>query len=85
LPLQAPEVTEPKVEPEAGAKPKLEAVDFAPFSYYEGACARCHGENGANYGDLLAKHTDAQLHEGIDMMAKGPGNRLCPSLSSRSW
>lgn len=67
LPLQAPASV-----PEA-AKPGLKVLDFAPLSYYAGACARCHGEAGANYGDLLQNKSDAQLHDGIDMMAHGPG------------
>lgn len=68
LPLQAP-AAEAAPEAKAGLKP----LDFAPLSYYAGACARCHGEQGANYGDILQHKTDAQLHEGIDMMAHGPG------------
>lgn len=80
LPLAPPEVSAPAepagaqdTEEEAPAKPKLEALDFAPLSYYEGACARCHGNNGANYGDLLKGKSDAQLHDGIHAMAAGPG------------
>jgi mono/diheme cytochrome c family protein len=80
LPLAPPEVSAPAepagaqdTEEEAPAKPKLEALDFAPLSYYEGACARCHGNNGANYGDLLKGKSDAQLHDGIHAMAIGPG------------
>ncbi len=55
------------------AKAGLKALDFAPLSYYDQKCARCHGDNGANYGDLLQNKTDAQLHDGIDAMAHGPG------------
>lgn len=78
VPLQKAEA--PKAEassaeatPAEAAKAGLKAFDFAPLSYYESACARCHGDNGANYGDLLLKHTDAQLHDGIHAMAIGPG------------
>ncbi len=65
LPLQAPAAD--------GIKPSLKALDFAPLSYYAQKCARCHGDNGANYGDILQNKTDAQLHAGIGMMAHGPG------------
>ena len=71
LPLQSPVAQAVPETPEV--KPGLKPLDFAPLSYYAGACARCHGDNGANYGDLLHNKSDAQLHEGIDMMAKGPG------------
>lgn len=69
LPLQAPAQAPAAQE----VKPGLKAVDFAPLGYYAGACARCHGDYGANYGDLLQNKSDAQLRDGIDMMAKGPG------------
>ena len=67
---QAPKADAPSAE---AAKPGLKALDFAPLSYYESACARCHGENGANYGDMLKGKDDARLYEGIHAMAIGPG------------
>ena len=62
--------------PEVGvaeAKKGLVALDFAPFGYFNSACARCHGENGNNYGDVLKGHNDVRLREGIHAMAVGPG------------
>ena len=67
VPLQAPEAAV------AGEKKGLAALDFAPFEYFNSACARCHGENGSNYGDVLKGHGDARLREGIHAMAVGPG------------
>lgn len=78
VPLQqaeAPKAEAPKAEapPAEAVQAGLKAFDFAPLSYYESACARCHGENGANYGDMLQGKDDARLHQGIHAMAVGPG------------
>ena len=70
-PLQAPAAA-----PEVGVaeeKKGLEALEFSPFGYFNSACARCHGENSSNYGDVLKGHSDARLREGIHAMAVGPG------------
>jgi len=48
---------------------------FAPITYFEDNCARCHGSNGSAYGPEFGKHlSDAQLTKVIDDMAVGPGN-----------
>ena len=63
----------PLQQPESAPKTGLQPVDFAPLSYYDGKCARCHGLEGSNYGDILKGKDDKALHDGIDAMAKGPG------------
>ncbi|MDX9755693.1 MAG: hypothetical protein RBU29_17135 [bacterium] len=49
-------------------------LDFQPLAYFENYCARCHGTNGAHYGDEFGKNlTDTELEEFVDEMAAGPG------------
>lgn len=52
----------------------IHPVNFKPLDYFDQHCARCHGTNGANYGDEFGKDlTDAELVDFVDSMAAGPG------------
>jgi len=63
-----------EAEPIAEAPKKLEAHPFGPLSYFNDKCARCHGENGAQYTEGgLEKLDDKGLKHWISAMAKGPG------------
>lgn len=49
---------------------------FGPLSYFQQACSRCHGPNGANYGDTFgADLSDTDLHQMVEDMAAGPGGK----------
>lgn len=48
---------------------------YGPLTYFDRACARCHGPEGYNYSKGFAgKYTKAGLVEEIQRMADGPGN-----------
>jgi hypothetical protein len=57
-------------------KPSGAAVsEFAPISYFESNCARCHGAYGAFYGEGFGQGlTDNKLRQAVHDMAAGPGN-----------
>ncbi len=57
-------------------KPSGPAVsEFAPMSYFESNCARCHGAYGSFYGEGFGKNlTDGKLRQVVHDMAAGPGN-----------
>ena len=62
----------PELKPIEPGAPR--ATGFAPLAYFGQNCARCHGENGSNYGDNFAKNLDDKaLHQVVDEMAQGPG------------
>lgn len=60
---------------ETGEKSAAPLVtNFAPTKYFNENCARCHGENGAFYGDDFGGNLDdKRLHQIVDEMAQGPG------------
>jgi len=48
-------------------------LDFAPVSYFQDNCARCHGSYGQAYeSGMAARYTDQELREKVDTMASGP-------------
>lgn len=57
-------------------KPLGPAVsEYAPISYFESNCARCHGAYGSFYGEGFGKNlTDSKLRQVVHDMAAGPGN-----------
>ncbi len=56
------------------ASPAPKPLDSGPISYYNGACAHCHGLNGSAYGeDFFKKFELAGLSKSIKEMAEGPG------------
>jgi cytochrome c553 len=52
----------------------IEIIEFklGPVSTFERTCARCHGPQGAFYGDEFAKLNDEELHKIIRQMMVGP-------------
>ena len=52
------------------------AAGFAPLSYFDANCARCHGPNGSFYGKDFGKNLkdDAALRQIVKEMCEGPGN-----------
>ena len=50
-----------------------QTTNFAPLDYFNGKCARCHGNYGSFYGAGFAKgKTDAQLAQVVQEMCEGP-------------
>ena len=48
---------------------------FKPLTYFQTSCAKCHGDYGDGYVELLDGHlTTEQLQTAIYNMAHGPGN-----------
>ena len=62
----------PAAAPEAASGP-IAAVDFAPISYYDQNCSRCHGAYGSAYGEIQ-KRDDSSLRHVVKEMSEGPGN-----------
>jgi mono/diheme cytochrome c family protein len=49
--------------------------EFAPMSYFESNCARCHGSYGSFYGEGFGQElNDSKLRQVVHDMAAGPGN-----------
>jgi hypothetical protein len=49
------------------------ALAFPAMTYYDSACSRCHGPEGASYGPSLGRHLDdAGLVKVTSDMASGP-------------
>ena len=49
------------------------ALAFPAMTYYDAACSRCHGPEGASYGPSLGRHLDdAGLVKVTSDMASGP-------------
>ncbi|MHC4130991.1 MAG: c-type cytochrome [Planctomycetota bacterium] len=47
-------------------------LKLGPISTFERTCARCHGPQGAFYGDEFAQLNDQELHKIIRQMMVGP-------------
>ncbi|HEX8236235.1 MAG TPA: hypothetical protein VF600_09790 [Abditibacteriaceae bacterium] len=83
--LAAPTASESYIALEAGASTQENAAqqhsagvavsEFAPMSYFENNCARCHGSYGSFYGEGFGKGlSDSKLRQVVHDMAAGPGN-----------
>ena len=61
----------PNAPADADAAPRV--TSFAPLTYFNQNCARCHGKYGSFYGDGFAKDlSDDSLHQVVAQMAQGP-------------
>ena len=70
VPLPAPAASE---APADEAHPPVQPLGFAPMSYFEDKCARCHGSYGSFYGDSFGKNlSDDELQKVVREMAEGP-------------
>ena len=47
-------------------------VNYPPVSTFESSCARCHGPEGAFYGDSFGRLPDEELEKFVTDMMKGP-------------
>lgn len=88
IPLACSRAGEPPAKQENAAPPKPavaaadqvtrasgELVDLSlgPVTTFAAKCARCHGPEGAFYGDHYHQITDAQLRAKVEQMMTGPG------------
>lgn len=55
------------------ASAALVDLTLGPVTTFAARCARCHGPEGAFYGDHYHQLSSAQLHEKIGQMMVGPG------------
>jgi len=54
--------------------PSVTPLHQGAISYFDGACAHCHGPYGSGYGaGFFAKYDLKQLSKSIEDMANGPG------------
>lgn len=53
-------------------KQAVENILLPPVSTFADACARCHGDEGNNYGDEFAKIEREELHKITEDMMYGP-------------
>jgi cytochrome c553 len=51
---------------------EIKELKLGPVSTFERTCARCHGPQGAFYGDEFAKLDDDELHKKVRQMMVGP-------------
>ncbi len=53
---------------------RVQPLTFSPLTYFDSQCSRCHGPNGAHYGDDFGKGlSEKKLRTIVDDMAAGPG------------
>ena len=55
-----------------GQNNEIKNLSLPPVSTFAGACARCHGDEGKNYGSGFAKLEDEELHKVVEDMMYGP-------------
>jgi len=60
------------IEVEKASNIEIVELKLGPVSTFERTCARCHGPQGAFYGDEFAKLNDGELHNKIRQMMVGP-------------
>jgi cytochrome c553 len=61
-----------EVEEEQVSAVEIKELKLAPVSTFERTCARCHGPQGAFYGDEFAKLNDQELRKIVKQMMVGP-------------
>ncbi|MHC4265713.1 MAG: c-type cytochrome [Planctomycetota bacterium] len=59
-------------EDEQVSMAEIKELKLVPVSTFERTCARCHGPQGAFYGDEFAKLNDAELRKIVKQMMVGP-------------
>lgn len=54
------------------AEPQVLTIRFPAVTYFNGACARCHGAEASMMPPHMLTLTPDQLREKVDLMARGP-------------